>query len=245
MPVINEYHRPENIAEALRVLTRENQRTKVLAGGTNLGSSEFMGVDAVVDLQALGLNQVSIGSDQIVLGAMVRIKEIVQNPGIPPLLSKMARRDGPNTQRNAGTIGGAIVEADWESELYATLLVHGASVTIQTVDGRQEMSLQNFSQDLVERGLVISVSLDPGGATADARVARTPADSPIVAVVGRKNAAGDVQLAFCGISKQPIMANLEDLAGITPPSDFRGSSAYRREMAIILGKRVLEQLSKQ
>ena len=103
MPVINEYHRPERIEEALRLLTRENQQTKVLAGGTNLGSSEFVSVDAVVDLQALGLNQVGIGSDQIILGAMVRIKEIVQNPGIPPLLRRMARRDGPNTFRNAGS----------------------------------------------------------------------------------------------------------------------------------------------
>ena len=245
MPVIHEYHRPKNIEEALRLLNRENQQTKVLAGGTNLGSSEFMGLEAVVDLQALGLNQVSISSNQVVLGAMVRIKEIAQNSGIPSLLRKMARRDGPNTQRNAGTIGGAIVEADWESELYAALLVHGASVTIQTIDGRQFMPLQDFSQDLVKRGLVISVGLDPGGATADARVARTPADSPIVAAVGRKNEAGDVQLAFCGIGKLPIMANLESLAGITPPSDFRGSSAYRREMAITLGKRVLEQLSKE
>jgi CO/xanthine dehydrogenase FAD-binding subunit len=243
MPVIHEYHRPKNIEEALRLLNRENQQTKVLAGGTNLGSSEFMGLDAVVDLQALGLNQVNISSDQVVLGAMVRIKELAQNSGIPSLLREMARRDGPNTQRNAGTIGGAIVEADWESELYAALLVHGASVTIQTIGGRQFMPLQDFSQDLVKRGLVISVSLDPGGVTADARVARTPADSPIVAAVGRKNEAGDIQLAFCGIGKRPIMANLENLAGMTPPSDFRGSSAYRREMAITLGKRVLEQLS--
>jgi len=245
MPTIKEYHRPERIEEALRLLTRENQQTKVLAGGTNLGFSEFATVDAVVDLQALGLNQVSISSDKIVLGAMVRIKEIVQNPGIPPLLRRMARRDGPNTLRNAGTIGGTVVEADWESELYAALLVHGASVTIQSVEGRQQMPLQNFSPDLVKQGVVISVSLDPGGATADARVARTPADSPIVAAVGRQNESADIQLAFCGIGNMPILANLEELAGITPPADFRGSSAYRREMALTLGKRVLDQLTKQ
>ncbi len=243
MSVIKEYHRPERIEDALRLLAREDQQTRLLAGGTNLGSSDFMSVDAVVDLQALGLSQVSINSDQIILGAMVRIKEIVQTAGMPPLLRKMARRDGPNTLRNAGTIGGAIVKADWESELYAALLVHGASVTIQTVDGQQQVLLQNFSRELVQRGLVISVSLEPGGATANARVARTPTDNPIVAVVGRQIEAGDVQLAFCGISEQPILADLEELAGVTPPSDFRGSSTYRREMAITLGKRVLDQLT--
>lgn len=245
MPDIKEYYRPESIEDALRLLTRENQRIKLLAGGTNLGSSEFAGIDAVVDLQSLGLDQVKISPDRLEMGAMVRLKELIENPGFPDLLRKMARRDGPNTLRNVGTIGGVIVEADWESELYAALLVHTASITLMSVGGSQQIPLQNLSRDAIKEAVVISVSLDPRGATAGARVARTPADSPIVAAVGRQDEAGQVQLAFCGIGERPLLANFEELAGLTPPADFRGSSTYRREMAITLGKRVLDQLAKQ
>ncbi len=245
MPDIKEYYRPERIEEALQLLTIENKRTKLLAGGTNLGSSEFAGIDAVVDMQSLGLDQVKISPDRLELGAMVRLKELTENTEIPDLLRNMARRDGPNTLLNIGTIGGLIVGADWESELYAALLVHAASVTLMNAGGNQQIPLQDLSRDAVNEAVVISVSLDPRGATASARVARTPADSPIVAAVGRKNEAGQFQLAFCGIGERPLLANLGELAGLTPPADFRGSSTYRREMAITLGKRVLDQLAKQ
>lgn len=174
---------------------------------------------------------------------MVRLQDLILHEEIPPLVSLMAQRDGPNTFRNAGTIGGVIVQADWESELYAALLVHEASLTIQTIEGNKQVALADFSEESLDQGLVLSVTFAPDGTGGTARVARTPADKPIVAAVGRKKESGDILLAFCGMSDRPIVVNLEELAHINPPSDFRGTSAYRREMAITLAKRVLNQLN--
>ena len=80
------------------------------------------------------------------------------------------------------------------------------------------------------------------GATAHQRVARTPLDRAIVAVCGRVAPDGNIQLAVSGIAPTPILTSLDALSDLQPPADFRGSSAYRRQMAITLSRRVVDSL---
>ena len=82
-----------------------------------------------------------------------------------------------------------------------------------------------------------------GGETADARVARTPADTPIVAAVGRRDEEGNVRMALCGVADIPILVDPDEIENVDPPADFRGSAEYRRQMAGVLGGRVLAALS--
>ena len=66
---------------------------------------------------------------------------------------------------------------------------------------------------------------------------RTPADTPIVLVVGRRNGSGRVGLAATGVADTPVRLDALDLDGLEPPSDFRGSSDYRRHLAKVLTAR--------
>ncbi len=81
------------------------------------------------------------------------------------------------------------------------------------------------------------------GVTASDRVARTSADKPIVAVLGRKRPDGRTLLALCGVAATPILVEPDQLSSLNPPADFRGSSEYRREMAVLLAGRVLNTLA--
>ncbi len=197
MARLNAYYRPANVAEALEILGRERGTTALLAGGTDLVARLGGSADAVVDLQAVGLDEVEVETDRIVLGAIIRLQTIVSHPATPDLLRETALQEGPNTLRNAGTIGGVVVGADWESELLAALLVYDAEVTIESLAGTKMLRLPAFLEDVkgsLAGGLLTKVSLAKEGVTAAERVARTPADRAIIAVVGRKNAQGALRV---------------------------------------------------
>ncbi|MDX1688261.1 MAG: FAD binding domain-containing protein [Candidatus Promineifilaceae bacterium] len=245
MPQLEKYHRPESVESALELLGRSGVRTALVAGGTYLTPRLDEDVEEVVDLQAVGLDQIEHDDERMTVGAMVTIQAIVDDEEAPELLREMARREGPNTFRNQGTVGGAIARADSENEFLAALLVFEADVTVQTADGERQMALDDFledAKDARENGIVTAVSLAKEGKTADARVARTPADTPIVAAVGRRDGAGNVRLALCGVAERPIVVDPEEIEDVDPPADFRGSAEYRRQMAGVLGRRVVAAL---
>jgi CO/xanthine dehydrogenase FAD-binding subunit len=93
--------------------------------------------------------------------------------------------------------------------------------------------------------LVTAVAFQTGGRGAAERVARTPADDPIVAAVARVGDDGEVRLALCGVGNRPVLLFPSDLDTLAPPGDFRGSAAYRREMAALLTRRVLAALEEK
>jgi CO/xanthine dehydrogenase FAD-binding subunit len=173
------------------------------------------------------------------MGAMVRLQAVVDHADVPELVRQMTLREGANTFRNMGTLGGVVATADPESELYAALLVHEAMVTVQSSAGEGRVPLAEL--ELGERVLITAVTIQLHGQTASDRVARTPADRPIVSVVGRRVADGFL-LAVCGVAKRPILINANEIDQLTPPADFRGSSGYRREMTAVLSQRVLVEL---
>lgn len=244
MNLIRAYYRPTSLAEALQLLARPGMTTAVLAGGTYL-NAHAEGVDEVVDLQALGLDSVTVADGRLHVGAMTRIQTLVETAAAPTVLRQAAHREGPNTFRHQGTVGGAIVRADPESELLAALLVFEAEVTVQNLAGRRTLALADFLADVpaaLAGGILTAVSVATTGTAAAERVARTPADKPIVAAVGRKTPEGRLLLALCGVAKTPVLVAPDRLNELQPPADFRGSSEYRREMAVLLSQRVLAQL---
>ncbi len=245
MARLDAYYRPESVSEALEILVRERGRAALLAGGTDLIARLDEGESAVIDLQAVGLDEIEAQGDRVILGAMTRLQALGANPEVPELLQSAALEEGPNTLRNAGTVGGVVVGADPESELLAAMLVCDGEVTIETQAGKKTLALPDFLADIqgaLSGGLLTQVSVATGGQTAAERVARTPKDRAIVAVLGRKDQLGSVALAVCGVAETPVLVTAAQLGELTPPSDFRGSAGYRRRMAEVLGQRVLAAL---
>ena len=242
MPQIKAYHRPVNLDEALRLLSRPGVYTALVAGGTDI-TARLADVDEVVDLQVVGLAEMNYSGAHLTLGAMVRLQTLVEDSQAPALLREAAQREGPNTLRHAATVGGTVVRANPESELLAALLVFEAEIHLQSTGGATHLPLADFLADVpaaLEGGIVTAVSLATGGKTASARVARTPADQPIVAAAARLAPNGQLYLALCGIAQTPILVDPDNVkSAINPPGDFRGSSEYRRQVAATLARRVI------
>jgi CO/xanthine dehydrogenase FAD-binding subunit len=214
-----------------------------MAGGTVINGSDVDLDTEIIDLQTACDDSIEGLDGRAVIGAMTRLQSLVDHAGVPPLLRDLAKREGPNTLRNVATVGGTIAAADPESELLAGLLVHEASLTIARQTGTLDMALADLVADLslLREGIITSISVAGGGVTASARTGRTPADTSIVAAMGRK-VDGRLLLALTGVASTPVLVAPNGIGALDPPADFRGSSEYRRNLAEILTRRVLGQL---
>ncbi|WP_420644943.1 FAD binding domain-containing protein [Candidatus Leptofilum sp.] len=262
------YFRPESLEEALTLLAKPN--SVPLGGGTKLLATESgLPGTAVVDLQALGLSQAKLlsASDMhfLAVGAtltLTRLHQFLQSE-LPDnvasaLLQKAIHQAGPNTYRNAATLGGTIASHLPDSELLAALLVLNATITLRGLSSQNTLSLSDYLAD-AERpsGLITTLSIPlPAGNGTSHRVARTPADYPIVSITGWRLPDGLVRLAATGLGERPfrlttaeqaaqssIEAAASAAAANTHLGDFRGDAHYRAEMAAVLTRRTLNQLN--
>lgn len=243
MALLNEYHKPATIAEAIQLLGRTESRLVPLAGGSRLvGDLETRtrrDVDGVVDLSGLDLSYIHAQDDELHVGAMTTISDLIAHPVAADLadgiLRRTARYEGPVNLRNAATLGGLIAAAEADSELYAALLALGASVVYDGGPHPQPLS-QRTGRGVGGEGLLITeirIPIRPltGG---HARIARTPMDRPIVAAVAVMG-EGIERVLLCGVAARPIL----DGEVMAPVSDFKGSAEYRREMAAVVRRRAL------
>ena len=172
---------------------------------------------------------------------MVTLTELAEYEMTPAAVLQLIHREAPNTIRNAATIGGAIGTADPESPLLAALLAYDTVVTVVSRDGSEDLGLDEVLDDAssLDGRLIESIHLTVGGDAAWDSTARTPADKPIVLVVGRQTVDGP-RVAATGVAATPIV--LDSPESVEPPADFRGSSDYRKHLASVLQQRVLEKL---
>ncbi|MBK7895457.1 MAG: FAD binding domain-containing protein [Anaerolineaceae bacterium] len=260
------YHRPESLEEALALLAKPGSAP--LGGGTKLLATEKgLPGTAVIDLQALGLNQAQriAANDRqtLAVGATLTLTKLSQflqaelpDSSAAALLQTTIHQAGPNTYRNAATLGGTIASRLPDSELLAALLVLEATVTLHSPTRHNTISLADYLAD-EERpsGLITTVAIPlPAGVGASHRVARTPADTPIVSITGWRLEDGAVRLAATGLGERPFrlttaeQANSDEAASAAAaaanshPGDFRGSASYRADMAAVLTRRTLNQL---
>ncbi len=262
------YHRPESLEEALALLAKPGSAP--LAGGTKLLASETgLPGTAVIDLQALGLSQAQLvtanDAQTLALGATLTLTklsrfleaELPENE-VAALLQTVIHQAGPNTYRNAATLGGTIASRLPDSELLAALLVLDSTVTLHTPSNQNSITLADYLAD-AERphGLITTVTVPVlAGSGTSHRVARTPADYPIVSITGWRMADGSIRLAATGLGERPFRLNgaektaqdsiaeaaIAASAANAHPGDFRGEANYRAEMAAVLTRRTLNQL---
>jgi CO/xanthine dehydrogenase FAD-binding subunit len=244
MAILPNYYQPETLAGALELLARSDLRLAPLAGGTQLiGALETGAVrdlDGVVDLRKLGLDTIAVEHDVLRLGATATLAAISTHPVAGTLadglLARAAQGEGPINLRNMATVGGVVAAAEPDSEFYAALLALDATAVLAGPAGTRSLRLAELSRvDGLIVELVLALTSLRGGL---ARVARTPADRPIVAALAVRG-AGVERVALCGVAPRPVLAGDE----LNPPDDFKGSAAYRRSMAEILAARALAEVS--
>lgn len=257
------YYRPKTIEETLQLLSRPD--TAVLGGGTKFLAGD-VSAETVIDLQELGLDQLHLEAGKLLVGAMVRLVDwaafLAENsaPDSPgKLLQKAIQQAGPNTYRNAATAGGTVAARLADSELLAAMLVLDATLLLLTPEAEEHSLAEYLASEERPTGLITELRLAwEQGQAASERVARTPADYPIVSITAWQPPGRTPRLAATGIDERPIrLLESETLlaaketdqaieaaaARTRHPGDFRGDTSYRSEMAAVLTRRLLKRFN--
>ena len=234
------YHRPGSLADAVRLLATPD--SSVLAGGTVVNAGRRPTRSVLVDLQALGLDDISTPEPgTLVVGATTRLSELATDERVPAWLRELARRELPSSLRTLATVGGTLIAGGAQSVLLAGLLACDGVATLVGESGSADVALADLLADSTrsQQHIITSIRLDVSGTANVQSTARTTADVPIVACVARRTATG-VHTSMSGVAGTVV--NVEDVEGLDPPADYRGSSEYRRHLARVLRARAITEL---
>lgn len=143
-------HSPRTLPEAFELLD-ELEGARILAGGTDLLVDIKQGLVKAKHLIALQhievLRTIDTQDDKIRLGAMVTPQEISTHPLVTehlPALGEAARSMASTQIRSMATIGGNIASAVPSADLPPSLMVMGASVSLECSGGSRDISLADF-----------------------------------------------------------------------------------------------------
>jgi len=148
-----EYACPTSIAEAVALLAAHDGEAKPLAGGQSLVPMLAFRVAApslLVDLRKLEeLRQIRITQDGVVLGAMVRWRDILDDARLAnahPLLVAAVEHVAHYQIRNRGTVGGSMAHADPAAEMPGITVTCDAQIGVVGKAGARVIAAADFFQ---------------------------------------------------------------------------------------------------
>ncbi len=193
------------------------------------------------------------------------LQSVLDNSKCPPLLRRALTGPISWQTRNETPVRKSLTMPHWA----ATLLALGATVSVEGDAGTEEEIPLPVKVGAPRPHTLHIPPSGPNQRWGEARVARTPADEPIVSAVAVVELDGDTvsqaRVALTGVWSEPARlaqaaaqlvgrpldeANIQAVAEeiekeVAPGGDFRGSKEYRRAMSGLLARRALEQCLQQ
>ena len=139
--MITEYHRPSNLQEALKLLSRKDPVTVPLGGGTILSRFSEKAVQ-VVDLQQLNLNQIGKRCEFLSIGATTTLQALMDYSDMPVCIKDSLLFEGTYNLRQVATIGGTLISAKGDSLFSAIILACNAEM--QWEPGSQDVLYEKW-----------------------------------------------------------------------------------------------------
>jgi putative selenate reductase FAD-binding subunit len=129
--MIQEFFKPQTIAEAVKLKEKYKDEAVFMAGGTGVNclDSKYE-IEKVIGIEQLKLNEISKTHSELSLGAGVTIQELIHSPKIPDQLTTAARHFVNRNIRNIATIGGNIASNNSASNLIPILVALDAELKI-------------------------------------------------------------------------------------------------------------------
>ncbi|HBC74230.1 MAG TPA: hypothetical protein DC017_05095 [Candidatus Wallbacteria bacterium] len=140
---LENYHRPEKLDDALRLLDECGAGARILAGGTAVMAGKNNEIKTLIDIKNTGLDKVSKRKNGVEAGAAVTIAGLLESPEIKKycggLVYEAAYHIASTPLRNMITLGGNITQVFPWSDLPAALLACGAELTVAGPGGVRKL----------------------------------------------------------------------------------------------------------
>jgi len=222
IPAAFDYHRPDTLDEALKLLKKHGDEAKVLSGGMSLLPMLKLRLASfahLVDINRVpGLDYIKEEKGTLRIGAMTRQATLERSDVIKskvPILADAVPLIADPLVRNRGTIGGNVANGDPGNDQPAIMIALGATFV---AEGSRERSIpaNQFYKGLYETALArneilteIRIPMPPprsGGAYA--KLKRKTGDFAVAAAAAQVTLSAKGTVERCGIA----LTN----AGLTP-----------------------------
>ena len=166
-----EYHRPNSLGEAIRLLTQYGDDAKLLAGGTDLLiklKNQQICPGHVVALKWIPELSEVIEKGDLRIGALATYTQLLGLPIIKrrfSILIDAFSRLGTRQIRNVATVGGNLCNGVPSADTAPSLLALDAKLTLIGPKGKREMNLDEFfigpGETAIEPGEILTSILLP------------------------------------------------------------------------------------
>ena len=151
IPAAFDYHRPADLAGAVRLLAEHGDEALVVAGGHSLIPMMKLRMAQpghLVDLRAIeSLREVCVEDGAVTIGAMTTQAEVIASGPLAdacPILREAALQIADPQIRNLGTVGGNAANGDPGNDLPAVMLALDARYTLEGAGGRREVAAREY-----------------------------------------------------------------------------------------------------
>jgi carbon-monoxide dehydrogenase medium subunit len=216
------YVRAESLDQALELLNRHGEDARILAGGQSLMPTLNMRLsqpEILIDINRLdALKGISSENGQVRIGALTRHVEVLNSDIVArdlPLIAEAMPHVAHVAVRNRGTFGGSIALADPAAEMPACVVALGATLVVQSVDGKREIAAGEYFNGLYEterraNEILIEARIPvepPGTVSVFMELARRHGDFAIAGIACHARFEGDVvadaNLVYFGSEDRP------------------------------------------
>ena len=256
------YHRPQSVAEAAKLLA-SNSEAKLLAGGHTLlptMKQRLASPKVIVDLSRVAeLKGIDKRGSSLVIGAMTTHDEVATSAvvkGAIAGLAEVAGGIGDPHVRNRGTIGGSVANNDPAADYPAALLALGASIGTNKREIAADAFFKGLFGTALDEGEIITrISFPVPAKFAYVKFANQASKYALVGVAvaqtGKETRVAVTGAGSDGAFRVPAMEaalgkswSAQSLAGIAVKpsdmlSDIHADAAYRAHLVGVLAKRAV------
>ena len=255
--MIQEFFKPQTIAEAIKLKEKYRDEAVFMAGGTDVNCRDASSaVEKVIGIEQLKLNAISKTDRAVLIGAGVTIQELIDSPKVPNQLSMAAGHFVNRNIRNMATIGGNIASNNSTSNLLPILVALDAELKL--ADSDASVSVYDYitqeSSRLIESIRILSENLKKSYGIQ--KFSYTANDISIIVAAAtfdiRNEIVSNVRVATGGVSKHvvrlkelenklegtklPARTEIEDTVkkAVSPLKDLRGGVRFKKYLAGVL-----------
>jgi aerobic carbon-monoxide dehydrogenase medium subunit len=176
IPAAFDYVRAGSLAEAIDLLRRDPDGTKLVAGGHTLIPTLKLRLASpalLVDIRGIAeMKRILVTEDSISIGALTTHAELLASEPLHqvlPIFRQAANVIADPQVRNRGTIGGSLANADPAADWPAVVIALKAELEIASAGGSRRVAASDFFVD------IFSTALQPGDVLAAIHIPRPAA----------------------------------------------------------------------
>jgi carbon-monoxide dehydrogenase medium subunit len=148
-----QFHRPQSVADAVKLLSSLGDEARPLAGGHSLVPMMKLRLatpEHLIDLHGIGaLKDIRREGDTLIIGAMTTQHELLASPEIAalvPIVKETSLQIADPQVRYRGTLGGNVANGDPGNDMPGLMMALGARYRLEGPDGARDVDAVDFYQ---------------------------------------------------------------------------------------------------